>query len=182
MYREKKEYKKAQEVLDKIPEIDVDKKTQQALLFESTGKIDEAYGVWESKLWKNAHDTVAALFFIIKLLYEEKKFSEAEEYIERAKMLMDVFDFGAYHKYELDLWSGIEKQDKEKTIESIINMIHDAGNMNDAMKSKIYKHMKFNVTNSISKEKYESLVKGALKKRKGIDFVKDDSRIKTLLK
>lgn len=181
MYREKKEYEKAQEALDKIPEIEVDKKTQQALLFESTGKIDEAYSIWEGKLWKDAHDTLTALSFIIKLLYKEKRFSEAEEYVERAKMAVEVFDFGPYHKHELDLWYAIENQEKEKIIKAVMNMVNDAGTMDYAMKSKLYKHMKFNVTSSWSKEKYESLVKGALKKRKGLDFVKNDPRIKFLL-
>ncbi|EKQ57695.1 MULTISPECIES: hypothetical protein [unclassified Clostridium] len=104
------------------------------------------------------------LSFIIKLLYKEKKFSE--EYIERAKKAAEVFDFGAYHKYELDLWSAIEKRDEEKTIEMIINMVNEAGTMDDSMKSKLYKHMKFDVAHNISKDKYKKLVKGALKKER----------------
>jgi transcriptional regulator with XRE-family HTH domain len=181
MYRAKKEYKKAQEVLDKIPEVEVDKKIQQALLFESSGKIDEAYGIYEGKLRKNAHETFAALAFIIQLLYKEKKFSEAEEYIERAKKVTEVFDLGAYHKYQLDLSLAREKQDKEKAIEMIINMVNEASSMDDSMKSKLYKHMKFNVTNSWDKDKYERLVKEAFKIDKTLDFVKDDPRIKILL-
>ena len=126
IYRQKKEYEKAQEVLDKIPEVDVDKKIQQALLLESSGKIEEAYGIYEEKLRKNAYETFTVLSLIIEMLYKEKKFSEAEEYIERAKKVAEVFDFGAYHKYE-------------------------------------------------------NLVKGAFKKNKKLDFVKNDSRIKFLL-
>lgn len=181
MYRAKKEYKKAQEALDKIPEVEVDKKIQQALLFESSGEIDEAYGIYEEILWKNAHETFTVLSLIIKLLYEEKKFSEAEEYLDRAKKVAEVFDFGAYHKYQLDLSLAREKQDKEKAIEMIINMVNEASSMDDAMKSKLYKHMKFNVTHSMSKDKYERIVKEAIKKDKTLDFVKDDDRIKFIL-
>ncbi len=181
MYREKKEYKKAQEVLDKIPEVKVDKKIQQALLFESSGKMDEAYGIYEGKLRVNAHETFAALSFIINLLYKEKKFIEAEEYIERAKKVTEVFDLGAYHKYQLDLSLAREKQDKEKAIEMVINMVNEASSMDASMKSKLYKHMNFNVTNSWDKDKYERLVKGAIKKDKTLDFIKNDSRIKFLL-
>lgn len=182
MYREKKEYKKAQEVLDKIPEVIVDKKIQQALLFESSGKIDEAYGIYEGKLRENAHEAFTALSLMINLSYKEKKFSEAEEYIERAKKVADAFDMGAYHKYQLDLSLAREKQDKEKAIEMIINMVNEASSMDGSMESKLYKHMKFNVTNSWGKDKYEKLVKGAIKKDKTLDFVKNDSRIKLLLK
>jgi transcriptional regulator with XRE-family HTH domain len=181
MYREKKEYEKAQEVLDKIPEVEVDKKIQQALLFESSGKNEEAYGVYEEKLRKNAYETFTAFSLIIHLLYKEKKFSEAEEYIERAKKVAEVFDLGVYHKHQLDLSLAIEKKDKEKAIEMIINMVNEASSMDASMGSKLYKHMKFDVTNSWSKDKYERLVKGAFKKNKTIDFVKNDSRIRFLL-
>ncbi|WP_394899541.1 hypothetical protein [Clostridium paraputrificum] len=49
------------------------------------------------------------------------------------------------------------------------------------MKSKLYRHMKFNVNSSISKDKYEKMVKEAIKKDKTLDFVKNDSRIKSIL-
>lgn len=181
MYRMKKEYKKAQEALDKIPELDVDKKIQQALLFESSGNFDEAYGIYEEKLRNNAHETFAALSFIINLSYKENKFIEAEQYIERAKKVAEVFDLGAYHKYQLELSLAKEKQDKEKAIEMIINMVNEASSMNDSLKSKLYRHIKFNVPNSWDSDKYKQLVKGIIKEDKTLDFIKNDSRIKFLL-
>lgn len=181
MYRDKKEYKKAQEILDKIPDIDIDKKIQQALLFESSGEYDKAYSIYEKKLWENSHQVFATLSFIINLLYKENKFSEAEEYVECGKKVIEVFGFGAYYKYQLDLSLAAEKHDKEKTIEMIIKIVSEASSMDDAMKSKLYKNMKFNVNSSISKDKYERIVKEAIKKNKALDFIKDDSRIKFLL-
>lgn len=181
MHREKKEYEKAQEALDKIPETDVDKKIQQALLYESMGKIDEAYGIYEEKLWKSAHEAFAVLSFIIDLSCKEKKFSEAEEYSKCGKKVAEAFDIGAYYGHSLDLHLAIEKQDKEKTVEMIMNMVNEASSMDAAMKSKLYKHMKFNVANSWSKDKYEGMVKEAFKKNKRLDFVKNDPRMKFLL-
>lgn len=63
----------------------------------------------------------------------------------------------------------------------IIKIVSEANSMNNAMKSKLYRHMKFNVNSSISKDKYEKMVKEAIKKDKTIDFVKNDSRIKSIL-
>lgn len=181
IYREKKEYKKAQEILDKIPEIDIDKKIQQALLFESSGEYDKAYSIYESKLWKASHEVFGTLSFIINLLYKEKKFDEAEEYVEFCKNIIEVLEFGEYYKYQLDLSLAKEKRDKDKTIEMIIRIVSEASSMDKAMKSKLYRHMNFNVNSSISKEKYERMVKEAIKKDKTLDFVKNDYRVKSLL-
>ncbi|NRS83822.1 hypothetical protein BD780_001047 [Clostridium tetanomorphum] len=60
-------------------------------------------------------------------------------------------------------------------------MVNEASSMDDSLKSKLYKHMKFHVTNSWDKDKYERLVKSTIKKDKTLDFVKNDSRIKFLL-
>ena len=70
---------------------------------------------------------------------KKKKFSEAEEYIERAKKVADVFDYGAYHKYQLDLSLAKGKKDKEKAIEMIINMVNEASSMDEK------KEMKWNL-------------------------------------
>lgn len=182
IYRDKKDYEKAQEILDKIPDMDLDtdKKIQQVLLLESSGKFDEAYNVCEYMLFKDANESLAALFFIIEMLLKENKFNEAEEYVERAKSVVEVFDLGLYQKYELDLYLAEEKQDKEKAIEMIINMVNEADSMNN-MKSKLYKHRKWKSANSWNKDKYESLAKMRIKKDKKLDFVKDDPRIKFLL-
>ncbi|MBU3171903.1 helix-turn-helix domain-containing protein [Clostridium estertheticum] len=144
-------------------------------------KIDEAYGVYEGILRKSAHETFTALSLIIQMLFKEKKFNEAEEYIDRAKKVADAFDLGAYHKYSLDLWYAREKKDKEKAIEMIINMVNEASSIDGPMNSNLYKHIKFNVNSSWDKDKYEKAVKGAFKKDKTLDFVKDDPRIKILL-
>ncbi|MBU3201462.1 hypothetical protein LL037_13400 [Clostridium estertheticum] len=60
-------------------------------------------------------------------------------------------------------------------------MVNEASSMDNSMKSKLYKHIKFNVTNSWGKDKYERTVKGAFNIDKTLDFVKNDPRIKILL-
>jgi len=182
IYREKEEYEKAQKILDKIPEfeLDIEKKIQQALLHESSGKFEEAYGVCEDILFSDALETIGALYLIIEMLLKENKFSEAEEHIERAKKMVEAFDLGDYQKYSFDLYLAKEKQDKEKTIEMIINMVNTADSM-DHMKSKLYRHRKWKSLNSWSKDKYENLAKMKIKKDKTLDFVKNDPRIKFLL-
>lgn len=181
IYRKNKEYEKAQEILDEISEVEVHKKFQQALLFESSGKFHEAYGVCEEILLKNANETMGVLSFIIMMLCKENKFSEAEEYSEIAKKHVETFELGTYHKYALDLFLAKEEQDKEKVIESIKNMINEAGNMDNSLKSKLYKQRNAKVINKKSEDWYRRLVIEGFRKDETLDFIKSDPRIKLLL-
>ncbi|QAA32331.1 helix-turn-helix domain-containing protein [Clostridium manihotivorum] len=182
IYRERKEYEKAEEILRKLPDLEMDygKKLQQILLLESMDKLDEAYDACEQMLFKTAHEAVGILFLMAEMALKENETSDAEDYIERAKKLVEVFELGAYHKYTLDLYLAKEKQDKEKAIELVINMVKEAETM-DSMDSKLYKHRKWKVTKRWSKDRYERLVKKLIKNDKTLDFVKDDPRIKFLL-
>lgn len=181
IYRKNKQYEEAQEILDKIPEVEVDKKLQQALLFESYGKFNEAYGVFEEILLRNVHETMSVLSFIIMMLCKENKFNEAEEYLEVAKKHVEAFELGNYHKYALDLFLAKEKHDKEKVIDSIINMVNEAGSMDNSMKSKLYKQRNAKVSNKKSKDWYRKLAIDVIKKDETLDFIKSDARIKLLL-
>lgn len=181
IYRKNKEYEKAQEILDEISEVEVHKKFQQALLFESSGKFHEAYGVCEEILLKNANETMGVLSFIIMMLCKENKFGEAEKYSEIAKKHVETFELGTYHKYALDLFLAKEEQDKEKVIESIKNMINEAGNMDNSLKSKLYKQRNAKVINKKSEDWYRRLVIEGFRKDETLDFIKSDPRIKLLL-
>ncbi|WP_243184253.1 hypothetical protein ACUH7Y_11700 [Clostridium beijerinckii] len=55
--------------------------------------------------------------------------------------MVEAFDLGEYQKYGFDLYLAKEKQDKEKAIELIINMVNTADSM-DHLKSRLYRHRK----------------------------------------
>lgn len=93
------------------------------------------------------------------MLLKENKFSEAKEYSERAKKLVELFDLGIYNKYVLDLSLEKEKQDKEKTIEIIRNIINEASNINDFINSKLYTYIEFNKNNRMNKDEYKKFIK-----------------------
>ena len=187
IYREKEEYEKAQKLLDTIPEPGVDKKLHQALIFESSGKIEEAYGVYESVILKDANEIYTALSLMIKQMCKEEKLDEAEEYSNKTKKIVDALEMGEYNKHSLDLLFAIEKKDKEKTIEIFQKMVDATDSLNDFMKSCLYKHIKFNF-NPLDEEetkKYREMLKKSIKKSlkedKSLDFIKDDPRIKAVL-
>lgn len=181
IYRTKKDYVKAQEILDKIPDVEVDKKFQQAVLFKSSGKLDNAYDICERILLENAQESLNIFIFIISTLCEEQKFDEAEDFLKSATTLVETFDLGEYHKYPLELLLAKEKNDKERIIKTIQNMMDKAESMGNSINSKLYKHISSKESGEKNKESYKNTVMTIIKEDDSLDFVKNDPRIKLLL-
>jgi putative transcriptional regulator len=181
MYRAKKDYDKAQELLDKIPDTGVRKTFQQAALLKSRGQLDEAYYVCEDMLLNNVHETLRVLTVIISMLCEEKKYDDAEYYFECAKQHIQAFDLGAYQQHTLELMIAEIQEDKERVINCIINMINTSNTMNHASKSLLYQHKNVGKNSEESSEYLRNMVINFIKEDKRLDFVKEDLRIKMIL-
>lgn len=158
------------------------KKVQQAVLFESMGKSDESYKIYESIILKNANEICTALSLVIKLLCKENKFNKAEEYVRCGQKLIETFELGEYQKYSFDFHIATEKKDKEKTIEAIKNLMSSLNSVNDFMKSDLYRHMEFDEPFNIDIDEYKRTTKEVIAKDKALEFIKDDSRLELLLR
>ena len=183
IYREREQYDKAHEVLNKIPEPVENKNFQKAILYKSSKNFQESYSICEEIILMNSHEIVGALSLIIEMLCNEKKFDELKEYLECTKSIIDAVELGEYYKNELQLYVAQEKQDKEKTIEMVRKTIDEANSMSNHMKSNLYKHMNFN--KSVCEYNEKQVVKDMMKKKiegnKEFNFIKDDFRIKSIL-
>ena len=114
IYINQEEYKKAQSLIEQIPNSDINKKLQQALLFKSKREFDKAYKIYEEVLLTNAYEISAVLSYIMRTLCEENRFSKADEYIELGKKIIDVLELGEYKKYELELLLAKRKRIKKR--------------------------------------------------------------------
>ena len=81
IYINQEEYKKAQSLIEQIPNSDINKKLQQALLFKRNRELDKAYKIYEDVLLANAYEISVVLSYIMRTLCEENRFSKADEYI-----------------------------------------------------------------------------------------------------
>lgn len=183
IYKNKKKYKEAQNLLNEIPQFGLDnlKKIQQGQLFEEVGEFYKAYDNYENILRSSGFEAFTAFNLMAKLAIKENNFFEAEKYIIRGKSLVDVFELGEYYKHTLDLSLGKAKNDKEQIIIALVNMVKYAETMDSLSNSSLYKHRVLDKTNTLDKNKYKNIVKEAIKKDKSLDFVKNHSKIKFLL-
>lgn len=94
---ELKEYDKAQELIDSLPERStLDKELQQANLYRATGKLPEAIRIWQKKVLQSANDLQLSLTSLAEVQAENGEPENARYTADTCKKVI-----------ELLLWSGI---------------------------------------------------------------------------
>ncbi|WP_297635924.1 helix-turn-helix transcriptional regulator [uncultured Clostridium sp.] len=178
LYRSKRKYKKAEEILEKIPNDNgINKKLQQILIDKESGNMKKAYKNCEEILFKNNIENLIIMEQIIKMLCIEKKFDEAIDYLEYTKKFIKGSELGVNKKNEMNLVLGIGLQDKERTIDAIKDILNQK--ILDYSKTKLYKNLEF--TNTEMKGNYVELLKEMVLNNKELDFVREEPKFKFLI-
>lgn len=180
MYTKKKEFKKAQELLDRIPPVGYDKQIMQAILFKNQDKYDEAYEIYERMLYRDATEICSIIQLIASTLAEEKEYTKAEKYVDLGRKVATLFDFGAYTENTPELFLAMEKQETKRSLDVLERLVSGIETMYDFSKSELYTHMKFNETCNF--EAMKSMIKRGLEKDEKADFIRNEPRFKAILK
>ena len=180
MYADKKEYEKAQKLLDKIPPLGYDKQIVQAMLYTNQGKLDEACELYERMLYKDANEINSFIQLILNQLIKEANYDKAEKYADLAKNVARMFDLGAYIENTPELFIAIAKKDKERSLEALEKMVSGIDFACDYIKSELYSHIKFNESSNTGF--FQEMLKSALENDEEIEFLKDEKRFKSIIK
>jgi len=179
-YAEKKEFERAQQLLDKIAPVGYDKRQAQAMLFYKQGKKDEAYEIYEQLLYQGANDITSVLHLIVNRLINDDNFNMIPRYVNIANQIAKLFELGSYIENTPDLFVAIAKKNKEKCLESLEKMVSGIDSVYDYTKSELYAHIHFkeNSDNGIMKD----MIKRGLESDEGLEFLKDDVAFKNIIK
>jgi len=180
MYATKKEYEKAQKLLDKIPPLGYDKQITQAMLYTNQGKMDEAYGLYERMLYKDANEINSLIQLILNELIKEAKFDKVEKYVDLEKQVARMFDLGAYIENTPDLFVGIAQKDKKRSLDALEKMASGVDSICDYMNSELYSHIKnkeYSNTGIV-----QEMLKSSLESDEELAFLKGELRFKSIIK
>ncbi|SEW13664.1 helix-turn-helix domain-containing protein [[Clostridium] fimetarium] len=180
MYAARKEYEKAQKLLDKIPPLGYDKQITQAILYTNQGKTDEAYELYERMLYKDANEINSFIQLILNQLIKEADYDKAEKYANIAKQTAKLFDLGTYIENTPDLFIAIAQKDKKRSLDSLEKMASGIDSICDYMKSELYSHIKFK--ESSDSGMVQEMFKRGIESDKELEFLKGEVRFKSIMK
>ena len=180
MYVAKKEYEKAQKLLDKIPPLGYDKQIIQAMLYTNQGKVEEAYELYERMLYKDANEINSFIQIIINQLIKESNYDKAEKYVDLAKQVAGLFDLGAYIENSPDLFVAIALKDKKRGLDALEKMASGIDFVSDYTNSELYSHIKMKESSNTGM--VQEMLKSVLESDEELDFIKDEKRFKSIIK
>lgn len=142
-YMERKEYDKAQGLLNQLPEeTPVDKKQLQADLFIACDRLDEAARLEEEKLLSATNEIHAILISLIEIAIKEDRIKDAE-YIagvsQKGAKLFDLWEYSSYIAH-FQLYSACKN--RIKCLRVLIPMLKSLTHAWEINKSPLYRHIK----------------------------------------
>ncbi|ROR23940.1 putative transcriptional regulator [Mobilisporobacter senegalensis] len=179
-YTEKKEYEKAQQLLNRIPPLGYDKQIMQAVLFTSQKKNEAAYEIYEQMLYKNVNEICSVIQLMLRVLSKEGEYDKAERYAAIGKEVAKLFDLGAYIENIPELFLAMEKKEIKRSLDTLEKMISGVNTMSGFTESDLYSHMKFHKSSDL--EMVRIMLKKALESDKELDFLKDEPRFKSIVR
>lgn len=187
-YRGRKEYDKAQQLLDSLPDKNfVDKEQIQANLLFDQGKYEEAGKLTEGHLISGVSDIYASLIMLMELALKEGRIEDAEYIVKRYEETSKGFDMWEYGWYvaRFELYTELERWDEFlEVLEKILLTLKEGWK---PTKSPLYHYKEFNSEEEEQEGKrlgdmMRTMILNAIYQDEHTAFLKDDPRFLNMLK
>lgn len=180
---QQEEYEKAQEYIDKMPNITYDKKQLQGNLYAKSGELNKASEVFENKLISTTTEIFTILISMMEIALKEERNEDAKyfaEVVEKTTVLYDLWEYNSHVAY-FQLYTS--QKDPDNFIVTLRNMVNAMSKKWDSSKSRLYKHIKTKENEDGFVEQFRSNFINMLKNDKSdeLDFVKDNEEFYKLL-
>ena len=142
-YMGRKEYERAQELLNSLPDQDFfDKKQIQVNLLIELGKLGEAAKAAEEKLLSATNEIHATLMSLMEIAIKEDRIDDAEYIANVSKKGADLFDLWEYNSYVAHFQLYLVTKQRKKVLKILVSMLKSLTHKWEINQSPLYRHIK----------------------------------------
>lgn len=176
------QYEKAEEYLAYFPDQDFSRRVKQAMIYSETGRILEAYQVYEKLLFESYQMASGALHGVYLLAMREGDIERARMLVEKQTELAKCFEMGKYYEAASRLELETMEKDAEAVLATMKHMLTGLKELGDFCRSPLYEHMEFREIRRDFLEKMESRLRQNFGDEETYGFLQNDERWKVLTK
>lgn len=182
-YIQRKEYEKAEEMLQSLPEkTSVDKKQLQINLFLSRGKLEEAAKLEEEKLFSSITEIQSVLLMLMEIALKQERKEDAEYFAEVSKQAAKLFDLWEYYSYAAHFQLYLAQKDRVKCLKILFPMMKALTKSWEINQSPLYRHIKTKKTEKGFGLKLRKALIQELCEDEEASFLKECEDVQKLLK
>lgn len=142
-YMERKEYEKAEALLDRLPEKNpVDKKQIQIKLNLAYGKLEEAARLEEEILLSAVMELESILMILLEIALKQNRKEDAAAIAEVSGKAAKLFDLWEYVAYAAPFEFYSKEKNREKSMEVLTAMVQSLAKEWEINRSPLYRHVK----------------------------------------
>ena len=181
-YIRKEQYEKAEEYIKYFSVQSPERKRKQAVIYDRTGKRDEAYKTYEELLFSEYQMVSCFLHGIYMLALKDNDIKKAHMLVDKQVKLAKLFEMGKYHEASAELELATLEKDTERVIDTAEKMLSGIEQIGDFSKSPLYEHMTFQKTSELFMEELKNNLLKNFREEESYDFLKEDSRWQELIR
>ena len=177
------QFDKAQEYLDKIPNIQFDKRHQQGLLFIKRKELDSASKLYEHELISAANKINTILLSMMEIALLEGRSEDALYFTKIAADSTQLFDLWEYNKFANYFQLYNAQKDADNFIKTLKQMLPALEKPWDISNSRLYAHIDQKSNFAQEHQQMADSVINILQSGSDVelDFVKDNPEFKLLM-
>jgi len=180
-YLRKEQYEKAETYLNYYSQQNPQRKLKQAMLYNKTGKINDAYKTSEELLFSGYQILNMALQNLYLLSMEEKDFRKAHLFTDKQQALAKLFEMGKYNEAACKLDLATVEKDVDLLLDTMETMLDSIESISDFSKSELYSHMDFKNTSSTFLTDLKKEIQNCFCDQETYGFLADNERWKKLI-
>ena len=177
----KGEYDRAEEYLAYYSSRDPERQRRQGDIYSRTGRIREAYRLYEELAFSGYHKLQIALQSICQLAKQEKDMERAQFIVEKQTGLARLMEIGRYQEATLEMDLVMAEKDVEATLQIGRKLLSGIEDMTSYSRSPLYEHMEFKELSEESKQKMRETLVKALHEEETFGYMKGEVRWQELL-
>lgn len=177
----KEQYEKAETYLRYYSKQNPERKRKQAVIYEKSGRIAEAYKAYEELLFSE-YQRICILFHNLYMLaMQEQNLEKARMLVDKNSELTKVFEMGEYREVSGRLELAVADKDEEETLDIMERMLASIDEICGFVKSPLYEHMTFREVNAEFLENLKRNLRKNFQDEEAFHFLKENQRWKKLL-
>lgn len=177
----REEYDRAEGYLAYYSEEDPERKRRQGDIYSRTGRVREAYKLYEELVFSGYHKLQTALQSISQLAKQEKDMETVRFIVEKQTGLARLMEIGQYQEATMEMDLAMAEKDPEATMRIAGKLLSCIEDMTSYSRSRLYGHMEFKeLSEEFCGQMRETLIK-ALREEENFGYMKGEARWQELL-